>query len=170
MSPTISRFAGFGLLVASIGHVALRAGHDLLGGVWLLIFLGIFVVWIPVGLTVRRYDDILLDRGGWKIMLTGAPDWVRHTVYLTFGYSLLNFAIAFFTSMGSRQSRDPDFWIVGSGHAMAFYAAAWGLSQAAMYRTRLGIDWRCEGGHDIGPRDSFCGKCGARAVDTAPPV
>jgi len=53
---------------------------------------------------------------------------------------------------------------MASGHAMVFYSAAWGIGYAAHTPENLGIEWRCQNGHEMPPTAKFCAECDAPAV------
>jgi hypothetical protein len=160
LSRLIAVLAGLGLLMSFAGHVGLVLGHDLFGSAWPVLFVGIFVVWFPTVLAMRRFGPVMQRKDGWKVALTGAPEWVRYVVYAALAYAIINFGLGF---LGLYSLQGSGFWRVGSSHAMAFYAAAWGLATASNRREELGIDWKCLHGHDMTPGARFCEVCGAPA-------
>lgn len=135
-------------------------GYDLFRGAWPGLFAGIFVVWVPTVIALRRFGAAMQKTGGWRVPLIGAPSWVRSVVYAAFAYAIVNFGLGF---IGVFSVEGTGFWRVGSGHAIAFYAAAWGLAIAANRREGLGIDWKCQHGHPMTPNARFCEECGAPA-------
>lgn len=160
MSRLVAAIAGLGLLASFVGHLGLVLGHDIVGAAWPVLFGGIFVVWFPTVLAMRRFSATMQKKDGWKIALTGAPDWVRYVLYAAFIYAIVNFGLGF---VGLYSLEGSGFWRMGSSHAMAFYAAAWGFAVAANRRDELGIDWKCQHGHDMTPGAKFCEECGAPA-------
>jgi hypothetical protein len=164
MRSVLAAVAGAGLLISLIGHVAVIAGHDFIGSAWPVMFVGIFVVWIPTVLTMGNLRFAARRKDAIKIALIGAPDWVKYTVYVVFGYAIVNFVARVVLNFGHPDSVKDDFWTVGSSHAMAFYAAAWGFATAAINRRKLGIEWKCEKGHEVTPGANYCEQCGAPAV------
>jgi len=69
----------------------------------------------------------------------------------------------------SSSIRGNDFWKIALTGApplakYVVYAAAWGLALAAAGRKSLGIEWKCERGHEMHPGAKFCEECGAPAV------
>jgi len=165
MQSLLAAVAGFGLLVTFVGHVSLVCGYDLYGKGWNALFVGIFVVWFPTVLSMRKLKYAFRGNNGWKIALTGASPWVRYVVYGTFIYAIVNFGLGM---LGLFEMKGGGFWRVGSSHAMAFYGAAWGLALAAEGRRSQGIEWKCRQGHDMNPGARFCEECGAPARE--PPI
>jgi hypothetical protein len=157
----LAAVAGFGFLLTFIGHVGLIFGYDFYGKGWPILFVGIFVVWFPTVLSMRKLGPAFQKKDGWKIALIGAPPFAKHVFYGTFGYAIVNFAAGV---LGAFEMKGSGFWRVGSSHAMAFYGAAWALALAAAGRASLGIEWKCERGHQMTPGANFCEECGARAI------
>jgi hypothetical protein len=165
MRSVLAAVAGIGLLVCLLGHIALITGNDFIGPSWPVLLGGVFVIWIPTVLTMRRLTFATRRNDAWKVALTGAPDWVKYAVYAVFGYAIVNFLARVLLNVGHTSPAENDFWKVGSSHAMAFYAAAWGVATAAVNREKLGIDWKCERGHDMTPGANYCEQCGAPVAD-----
>jgi len=157
----VAAVAGFGLLVTFIGHVGLIFGHDFYGKGWNVLFVGIFVVWFPTVLSMNKFKSTFQGKDFWKIALTGTPPLAKYVVYGAFGYAIINFVAGM---LGAFEMKGSGFWRVGSSHAMAFYAAAWGLALAAAGRKSLGIEWKCTHGHEMHPGAKFCEECGAPAI------
>lgn len=130
---------------------------------WFFIFAGVFVVWLPTVFTLGKFGAAMQKRGGWKVVLIGAPAWARYVVGAAFVYAIVNFAFYFIISLGITVGEE-SFWNIGSSHAMAFYAMAWATALAAANREKLGIEWKCERGHDLTPGARFCEECGAPAA------
>jgi hypothetical protein len=160
LSRIIAPVALAGLLASAAWHLGILAGHDFLGEAGMVLFVGIFVVWFPTVMSLQKLAPALQRGGSWKVLLAGAPDWVKTVVGAVFIYAMINFGLGF---VGVFATTGPGFWRIGSGHAMAFYAAAWGLSLAAVRREELGIEWKCQNGHDMSPIAKFCDECGAPA-------
>jgi len=162
----LAAVAGLGLLLTFIGHVGLVSGHDLYGKGWNALFIGIFVVWFPTVWSMKKLNSKVWGNDFWKIALTGAPPLAKYVVYGAFGYAIVNFVAGM---LGAFEMKGSGFWRVGSSHAMAFYAAAWGLALAAAGRESLGIEWKCQRGHEMHPGAKFCEECGAPAVQREAP-
>lgn len=160
LSRIIAPVAGIGFIATLACHVGLWFGVDLTGGRWMVLFIGIVIVWLPTVMSLQRLGPTLQRMDGWKVALFGAPDWMRHLLYGIVAYGILNFFLGFF---GAFSIEGIGFWRVGSSHAMIFYAAAWALATAANAREDQGIDWKCERGHEMSPVARFCEECGAPA-------
>ena len=160
MSRVIAPVALVGLLASLAWHLGILIGHDFLGGAGMVLFIGIFVVWFPTVMSLQKLGPALQRGGTWKVLLEGAPAWVKTVVSGAFVYAMVNFGLGF---VGGFSTRGSGFWRIGSGHAIAFYAAAWGLSTAAVRRGELGIEWKCQNGHEMSPTGKFCEECGAPA-------
>jgi len=96
----------------------------------------IFVVWIPAVLVSIKRVGNTRRQDYWKLVLRGAPEWMRYMVYGFFGYAMLNFAIFFFQAPqggrgGSGANPPAVAWRGFSGHWMAFYSAALAILYSA---------------------------------------
>jgi len=102
--------------------------------------LGIFLVWIPAVLISRRSVGSVNRPDFWKVILKGAPGWMRYTLYGLFGYAILNFALfmAQAPSSGNKTGGNPPaiVWRGFSGHWMVFYGAALAIFYSAILRSR----------------------------------
>jgi len=160
ISRIIAPVAAIGFFATLACHVGLWFGIDLTNGYWTVLFVGIFLVWFPTVLTMRKLGPAMQRMDGWKIALQGAPDWMRYLLYAVFAYGIGNFLLGFF---GVFSTQGDNFWRIGSSHAMIFYAAAWGVATAANAREDQDIDWKCERGHEMSPTAKYCEECGAPA-------
>ncbi len=159
--------AGLGFASSLCVHIAARAGYEAsYGETAQVLFMGVFVVWFPTVLYMRRFNREFgrgLGFKAWKVVVTGAPPWLVYLAGAAFVYALINFftAVSFDRSDGSKVNAG--FGILATGHAMAFYAAAAVINWAAVRRREEGIEWVCERGHSLSPSDKFCPECGAAA-------
>jgi len=160
ISRIIAPVAAIGFFATLACHVGLWFGIDLTNGYWTVLFVGIFLVWFPTVLTMRKLGPAMQRMDGWKIALQGAPDWMRYLLYAVFAYGIGNFFLGFFGVFGIEGD---NFWRIGSSHAMIFYAAAWGVATATNAREDQDIDWKCERGHEMSPTAKYCEECGAPA-------
>lgn len=154
----VAGLAFLGLLLSTAWHASILLGRDILGDAGQTLFAGIFVVWFPTVIYLQKLGPAL-QRGGWKALFKGAPSWFGTLFGLVFGYAILNFMMG----MLGVYDMSTGFGRAASGHAMVFYAASWGIAVAAIRRHELGIEWKCQNGHDISPEAKFCEKCGAPA-------
>ena len=124
-----------------------------------ILHVGIFVVWIPAVLVAQRLVGNLNRKDFWKVILKGAPDWMRFMVYGFLGYTLVNFLL-FMTTAPSGGSGNPPavVWRGFSGHWMAFYSAA----LAILYSAARTVDTssRCTNGHVASSNAAYCPRCG----------
>jgi len=96
----------------------------------------------------------------------GAPRWMGIMAAVSFVYAIANFLLIMPSANGKSTNQDL-FAVGGTGHAMAFYAAALWINWAAVKRRELGIVWECENGHKLAPADKFCSQCGAKTKSSA---
>ena len=150
--------AFLGLLLSTAWHLGTLFGRDPFGQAGMYLFLGIFVVFMPTLSYLQKHQGSL-QTGGWKVLLPGAPAWLALTVKVVWVYAILNFILG----MVGLYDMSADFSRAASSHAMAFYVSCWGIGLAAVRRDELGIEWKCQNGHDISAEARFCEKCGAPA-------
>ena len=100
---------------------------------FVMLHLGIFVVWLPTMLVAKKRIGNMQRRDFWKLVLRGSPNWMRYMVYGFGAYAVVNFLI-FLTQAPSGGSGDPPavVWRGFSGHWMAFYSAAMATLYAAV--------------------------------------
>jgi hypothetical protein len=156
----IAWLAAAGLVLSAAWHLGMLVGHDFLGQAGEVLFAGIFVVWFPTVLLLQKLGPAFRNTRDWRVLLEGTPHWVKPIVTATFANAIINFGLGV---LGVYDLRGAGFWRMASGHAMVFYAAAWGVNLAAYRRDELGIDWKCQNGHEISPQAKFCELCGAPA-------
>jgi hypothetical protein len=150
-----------GLVLSAVWNATSWANVPGLGRVAVLLFLGVFAVWIPTIRRLRRIGVALQSRNGLWVSLEGAPRWVRFGVLGLLAYACISFVA------GMPGPTTPEAHVsvaVGrmfSGHAMLFYGIAAAWNHAHERRSELGL-WRCPAGHEVGPRANFCDVCGAR--------
>jgi hypothetical protein len=97
-----------------------------------MLHVGIFVVWLPTVLIAQRRIGNMNRKDFWKLLLRGAPDWMRYMVYGLGGYAVVNFLL-FMAHVPSGGTGNPPavVWRGFSGHWMAFYSAAMATLYAA---------------------------------------
>ena len=161
MQRIIAPLAFVGLLLSAAWHLGLLLHHDLFGQGGTVLFIGIFVVWFPTVFYLRRFGSTMQRRTAWKVWLAGGPDWLYPLLMGIFVYAIVNFGLGF---LGVYSMEGSGFWRMASGHAMVFYSVAWGVAYAAIRRENLGIEWRCQSGHEMPPEAKFCAECGAPAI------
>lgn len=155
----VGSVAAVGFFVSLISNLSFWFGIDLLGGVWPVVFGGIFIVWFPTMLLQRGMMSRMRNRSDWKTMFYGTPAWVLPAFYVVMGYGVINFFLGFLgiVSLGGENG----FWRIGSSHAMIFYGAAAGMAWGAVVRDEEGLNWKCTQGHEMAPDAKFCQECGS---------
>ena len=125
---------------------------------FIALHLGIFVVWIPAVFALQRLAN--QTRFSWKLVLRGAPSWMRYVGFAFFAYAFVNFA--FFISQSSRQ--DPanqvsaGDWRGFSGHWMLFYSTTVAILYSALRVQDARV--RCPKGHLVSDTAQICAECG----------
>jgi hypothetical protein len=101
---------------------------------WIL-HAGIFVVFLPAVLVARGRLGITHHKDFWKLVLRGAPAWMKYTVYGLLGYAVVS------SLLFMNQTSEPLFaattvgqWRVFSSGWMAFYSASLAILYAAVHR------------------------------------
>jgi len=162
--------AACGLMLSIVAHGMALLGLVIPGGrlVWVLHF-GIFVVWIPTGLTMMWSTRYTSYNRVWKQALGGCPVWMRSGVYLLFGYAMFNFILFMATMPGNKPTGDAPPSIVRgfSGHWMVFYGAAFAILYSAVYAPGLRRERKCPQGHTVSPTARYCSDCGHMFPDDA---
>jgi Protein of unknown function (DUF3592) len=94
---------------------------------------GAIAIWFPAVFVAQHRVGSLNRRDFWKIVLRGAPDWMRYLVYASLGYAVVNFAIFFFQAPQGGGGANPPavVWRGFSGHWMAFYSGALAILYSA---------------------------------------
>lgn len=158
--------AACGLALSVGAHALSLAGQPVPGGklVWVL-HAGIFVVWVPAVLVLRRPKVQAGSDNSWKSAFAGCPAWMRGGLYFLFGYAMLNFL--WFVATADQHKKPagdaPASVIRGfSGHWMAFYGAAFGIFYSRRQAPHLYREHQCPLGHHISPTDRFCPICGTQ--------
>jgi hypothetical protein len=92
---------------------------------FVILHLGIFVVWIPAMLIAKSVRPVR-QMDFWKVASQGVPAWARYVMYGFFGYAFVNFFLFAANPGGRGQGMNPPAvtWRGFSGHWMAFYSAA----------------------------------------------
>jgi hypothetical protein len=155
--------AAVGFMLAVLWHLAAWARMpiaEMSGGASAL-FVGIFVVWFPTVFRLRKINSRMQSWNGALALLEGAPRWMQLGAIALFGYTIVNFFVAFGAD-SAQAARDAFETARGfSGHTMLFYGMAAVMNYAHDRRTELGL-WKCTAGHDVSPQANFCETCGAR--------
>ena len=127
-----------GLALSLWVHIGALAGHKVAPqSLFIVLHIGIFVVWLPAILVAKTRIENLQRGDFWKAVLSGAPDWIRYLVYGFTGYALVNFLLFMFQAPQSPHGNPPPVvWRGFSGHWMAFYSAALAIFYSAAVSSR----------------------------------
>jgi hypothetical protein len=162
--------AAAGFLLSAAAHCMALAGVPIPGGtlIWRLGF-GIFIVWIPTVLVASQAARYGNRKDFWKISLSGCPPWMRASLYVVFGYAILNFLL-YLWSHPQKQSiavATPSAIRGFSGHWMLFYGAAFAILYSRIRAPQLYQPRTCPQGHVASPNARFCPECGYAFPDAA---
>jgi hypothetical protein len=157
--PFVPFFAGasiVGLVISLYVHLNALLGRSMPAAFWAL-HVGIFVVWIPAVLVANRRLGKKRGLDFWKVVLNGAPIWMRYLLYAFFGYAFVNFFL-FMANSPDKPSgmENPAEWRGFSGHWMVFYFAAFAILYAALKDARP----HCVNGHVVSAGTISCPQCG----------
>jgi len=91
-----------------------------------VLHVGIFVVWFTAVLVAQRLVGNANRNDVWKVVLKGAPDWMRYMVYVFSNYEFVNFMISMgqASSGGRHTTTSAADWRGFSGLWRVFYSAA----------------------------------------------
>jgi len=157
--------SAIGLVVSLWVHIGAIMGRRVAPeqSFWLL-HVGIFVVFFPAVLVAQRLVGSTSRRDFWKVVLKGAPDWMRYMVYGFLGYAIVNFLLFMTKAPSGGNGANPPavVWRGFSGHWMAFYSAALAILYSAA-RT-ADITPRCVNGHVAAPDAVYCTRCGQPVI------
>lgn len=154
---SLAALSAVGFVLSLWVHVNALAGHKPSAWFWGL-HVGVFVVFFPAAFVAQKQVGNLKRRDFWKVVLAGAPEWVRYLLYAIFSYVLLNWLLAL---KGDGLVGNED-WRGFSVTWMAFYSASLGILYSAA--STVGRLPRCLNGHVASPNAAFCGRCGQPVV------
>lgn len=151
--------SAIGLLISLCVHIGALMGRGVPSTFWVL-HVGIFVVWFPAVVVAQRLVGNTNRKDFWKVVLKGAPDWVRYMMYFLFAYEFVNFMISMgqSSSGGRHTTSSAADWRGFSGLWMVFYSAALAILYSAA-KTMDSIP-RCTNGHLASPNAVYCTRCG----------
>ena len=168
-------YAACGLVLSLVVHILSFFGIEF-GGMKLFfgLHIGIFPLWIPVVLIMRKMSGSNYNKDFWKVALSGCPRWMKVMTYGFFIYAFINLAIFAFLVAGHQQVKQPldqapapEVLHGFSGHWMAFYSAGLAILTTAYRRGLSNLQRRCRFGHEVGWGDKLCPKCGAKVTPPA---
>ena len=155
--------AGIGLLASLWVHIGALMGRSVPSAFWVL-HVGIFVVWFPAVFVAQRMVRNTNRKDFWKVVLKGAPDWVRYMMYVLFAYEFVIFIIFMgqSSSGGRHTMTSATDWRGVSGLWMVFYSAAFAILYSAAKTTESSP--RCANRHLASPNAIYCTSCGQPVV------
>jgi hypothetical protein len=118
--------AAIGLLLSVWVHIGVLEGRSPSAMAWSL-HIGVFVVWIPSVIVARRLVGNMNRTDFWKVVLRGAPVWLRYMVYGFFAYA----AISGFLFFSSVRESGADPLRMFSAVWMVFYSSAFAILYSA---------------------------------------
>lgn len=130
---------------------------------------GIFAVFIPAIVVAQKRVGDTKRKDFWKVVLRGAPDWMKYGLYVLFAYAAVVglpywfWAMQHFSTAGASPPR-PEEWSMISSVWMIFYWGSFAILHAAMQQERLRP--RCVNGHPVPPGAALCTQCGQPVVRT----
>jgi hypothetical protein len=151
--------SAIGLLVSLWVHIGAVMGRTVSSAFWVL-HIGIFVVWFPAVLVAQRLVGNANRKDFWKVVLKGAPDWMRYMVYVFSAYEFVNFMISMgqASSGGRHTTPSASDWRGFSGLWMVFYSAALAILYSAA--KTMEASPRCANGHLASSNAIYCTRCG----------
>lgn len=127
---------------------------------------GIFLVFFPALFVAQKRVGSTNRKDFWKVVLKGAPDWMKYFLYALFAYAaaigIPSWIRAVQQASGPQRSSGFSDWTGFSVTWMVFYWASFAILYAAMQQEQLGP--RCVKGHPAPPGDHFCSQCGQPIV------
>lgn len=164
--PRFAPFLRIFLMLSGIGFVAslwINIGSMMSRRIapesfFVILHVGIFVVWFPAVLVAKRRIGNLQRKDFWKVVLRGAPDWMRYFVNAVGVYAFAGFFVSAVHSPAEGGQLDPSAWGQFSGVWMVFYSAAFAILYAAGTDELRG--GRCINGHTVLSGANFCTQCG----------
>lgn len=150
-----------GLVLSLVAHIQALLGHTIPLAYWSL-HGGIFVVWAPAVFVAQRRIGKRARKDYWKVVLQGAPAWMRYMTFAFFYYAIGNFLVFMANAPAKGSEFNTPTSLRGfSGHWMAFYSAALATLYAAAVEPAAP---RCSNGHIFPLDEPYCPLCGQSAV------
>jgi len=135
-----------------------------LPGYFMLLHVGIFVVWFPALMVTQKRLGTLSGKDFWKVATKGAPRWMQYLIYVMGAYAVVVFLLfTFFVPQGT-PGGGPIWggdWGGFSAVWMHFYGTAFVLLYAAAQENP--VRTQCVNGHPLPPNAVICSQCGQPA-------
>jgi hypothetical protein len=156
----VMMLSGAGVLLCLFSYLRWLTGtyHPLKSGPPIL-FIGIFVVWLPTVLLMNTLTRDFKQKDLWKAALRGCPRWMRIGLWVVDGGVM---ALTFLPVILGRNS------VPSEGGFTLFPVVFYSVSFCTMYSIihvdEFDASRRCLNGHTIPPLAKFCDECGSPAA------
>ncbi|MGC2163735.1 MAG: zinc ribbon domain-containing protein [Silvibacterium sp.] len=121
---------------------------------------GVFVVFLPMIFVINRLTRDYKQKDLWRAALRGCPSWMRHAVWVIFGYAWVGFfALPFLYGGGMSSSANSARSM--SAMLLVFYVIPVAVLYSATHVQDSDASRRCLNGHLMPPLAKFCPECGA---------
>jgi hypothetical protein len=158
---TVMVVSAVGVIACFLLHVAsFFAGPEFGQRLFLKLFIGLFIVWLPTVLLMNRLTRDFKQRDLWKAALRGCPGWMQKTLWVVWGYVFFAAFILPFLR-GSNPGASPGSFLI---FPAVFYSTSFGLMYSLLHVDQFDGGRRCLNGHSISPLAKFCEECGAPAA------
>ena len=124
----------------------------------MLLFIGIFPIWLPTILFMGRLTSEFKQKDLWKAALRGCPSWMRVVLYVLIGAAFLAFLFPLLT--GGKPGEGPFTFML---FPSTFYAISFCVMYSLLHAEEYDASRRCLNGHVVSPLAKFCDECGAPA-------
>jgi heme A synthase len=127
----------------------------------LLLFFGVFVVWFPAVVMLRRVTRGSMSRNRMKLALSHASPLIRGLVHAAWIYCVLVWAVTLIIHFVKKTPTPANEGVYFTAFMLVFYATAAGVSASVLAMTPEQLDPHCANGHAVGVEARFCEACGA---------
>ena len=124
-----------------------------------ILFIGVFVVWLPTVLLMNRLTRDFKQKDIWKAALRGCPPWLRTAMYVVIGFVFVIFFLPVLSKGNPGES--PQTFVL---FPIAFYSVSFCVMYSLINVEKFDATRRCLNGHAISPLAKFCEECGAPAA------
>jgi len=132
-----------------------------------LLFLGVFVVWFPAVVMLRRVTRGAMSRNRMKLALSHASPLIRGLVHASWIYCGLVWAVTMILHVVKKSPTLTNEGVYFTAFLLVFYATAMGVSASVLAMTPEQLDPHCANGHAVGVEARFCESCGASVRQAA---
>jgi len=122
-----------------------------------ILFAGIFVVWIPTIILMNQLTKDFKQKDIWKAALRGCPRWMRTILWVLIGCVI---ALSFVPALLGHGAANQTFVLFPA----TFYSISFCVMYSLIHVDQFDTSRRCLNGHRISPLAKFCEECGAPAA------